>query len=143
MANFNSISEWKKHLEESVIKSLQETANEIYEDWRYRIRGEIYSYNPKTYEKTGMLLDSIRISDVKKQGSLYYIEIYVVDEEHGYTEQWKDEIHTYPKIFDMFNEGFHNNTEINPSSEIKQIWIEARKWVDLLKTMLKEKGFNV
>ena len=73
MANFNSISEWKKHLEESVIKSLQEIANEIYEDWRYRIRGEIYSYNPKTYEKTGMLLDSIRISDVKKQGSLYEI----------------------------------------------------------------------
>lgn len=143
MANYRNLQEWKNDLINKITKSLQETANKIYDKWKELVGKEIYSYNSPTYEKTGMLLESIRLSEVKREGDLFYIDIYVENKEHGYVEQWKSDINTYTNIYKMFSWGFHNGEEINPSNEIYESYILTKKWVDILKDMLKEKGIRV
>ena len=73
----------------------------------------------------------------------FYVIIYVENKEHGYVEQWKSDINTYTNIYKMFSWGFHNGEEINPSNEIYESYILTKKWVDILKDMLKEKGIRV
>lgn len=140
---FNSIDDYINYVRKETKKSFQVVADNIFQKWQDKVKAEMYSYQNKQYEKTWELFDSVKITPVMEQGDGFVVEIYVEDKLHGDTPQWTGTVSTYPKIYDMFANGFHNDQELNPSKEIQEEYILTKKWLDELKEDLRSKGLTV
>lgn len=106
MAIYNDLNSFYNDLQDEVMLSLIEVADDVKQAMEDYIENEIYgSYSPLVYERTNAFKNSVKIESVKFSNNQYSIRIYIPDEEHIYTPQWRDEIMTYSQIADMFANG--------------------------------------
>ena len=82
MADFYDINLLYKQLEKDVENDLRKVANQIQADMRLFWLESVYANQSPRYEYTELLLNSAKVSEVKKINGEYIIEIYISDNNH-------------------------------------------------------------
>lgn len=106
MAIYNDLDSFYNDLEDEIMLSLVEVADDVKKAMEDYIENEIYgSYDPFVYERTNAFKNSVKIEPVEFSNNKYSIRIYISNEEHIDTPQWRDSVMTYSQIADMFASG--------------------------------------
>ena len=106
MAIYNDLNSFYNDLKDEIMLSLVEVADDVKRAMEDYIENKIYgSYDPFVYERTNAFKNSVKIEPVNLSNNQYSIRIYIPDEEHIYSPQWRDSTLTYSQIADMFASG--------------------------------------
>lgn len=141
-----------KNIERQAIRALEETGHKIRVSLENYIITEIYqTYSPKVYERTMDLLNSTRLTPVRKEGNKYYITIYISNELHS-SPSWYDNpivgIHKgdyapLSSIIEAFERGLTRERQPHPVvTKTYQEWVETGKALRQIQSYLSRE-FNI
>jgi hypothetical protein len=82
MADFYDLNSLYKQLEKDIQNDLRKVAKEIQEDMKLFWLESVYASRSPYYDYTELLLNSAKVSEVKKINGEYIIEIYISDNNH-------------------------------------------------------------
>lgn len=87
----NDLNEIIKQIEKDLMRKLEQIAIKIQQDIKLYWIENIYSFPTKTYERTKMLLNSCKVSPVKKENGELIIEIYIDHDTIHQNPAWYDD----------------------------------------------------
>jgi hypothetical protein len=121
MPQFRNLNDLQKYMESMVVSSLQKIGLEVKDYLRVTLLNDWYkSYMPSHYDTTNMLIDSLTVSPVKKNGNAFEVEIYF--NEHLITPVSSNEVGMFPSHMNITD----GDSEYQGMSygELLPIWIE-------------------
>jgi hypothetical protein len=136
VTTYNNLDSLYKALGKQIEVSLNKTANDLVELATKLIWEEFYqAYNPKVYERSYRLLNSVMKTNVKKSNNTYSVEIYL--DPSGVDYNSIDAL----QAFLLASEGYHGNRNIQTDGKFWESFMNEtiKSW----KTLLIQHGLNV
>jgi hypothetical protein len=136
MGTYNSLDQLYKALGKQIESSLSKTANDLVELATKLIWEEFYqAYDPKVYERSYRLLNSVMKTSVKKSNNNYTVEIYLDPSDVDYSSI--DAL----QAFLLASEGYHGTTDIQTD---KKFWESfMNQTLDSWRSLLIKNGLNI
>lgn len=157
--NFKDI---QKHLDKRITYALKQTQQIVYNVIQDFIRqyyeekvffdGTTMSSIPNVYDRTFSFFNSLVKSEIKKNGNLYYCEVYIDQDQLDYYA------HDGLEVIKMINSGYHASTAMNNGAyeTPRDIGSQIRFWDDSIEELkaanyiinelvryLKKAGLNI
>ena len=139
MATYNNLDQLYKALGKQIEVSLSKTANDVMELAKGFIMTEFYNQypNPKSYQRTYDLLESVTKTKVSHTGNTYTVEVYLdPTSARGYADD--DPL----LVWNLAAAGIHGNTGVEVTKG--RFWETTKKeFFDNYKKYLIKHGLNV
>lgn len=141
LAQLRNILE-KKCINNALPKLAKEVEDELTENIGVRFYGQ---YQPKAYDRTYQMIDSIKKTNIQKDGQKSKINVYM-DGNYWYEDENGNNIREGWKAMELMTEGYHGienekyRTEGRPIKEIKE-WVKSNGKEEY-KKILQQNGIN-
>lgn len=142
MIVYSDLDSLYKDIEDDVKYQLRIIAKQIKEDIKDYINDYIYKeYTPTVYQRTYELLNSCKVTPVRKIDGEWYVEIYIKESIHEKKTNWHDEERTFSDIIEMFEKGEAKwrNGEVKTFSLAEDEWVMMEKALSSMMAFLKNK----
>lgn len=132
----------KKCIDNTLPKLAKEVEDELTENIGVRFYGQ---YQPKSYDRTYQMIDSIKKTNIQKDGQKSKINVYM-DGNYWYEDENGNNIREGWKAMELMTEGYHGienekyRTEGRPIKETKE-WVKSNGKEEY-KKILQQNGIN-
>lgn len=132
----------KKCIDNILPQFAKKVEDELTENVGVRFYGQ---YEPKDYERTYQMIDSIKRTNIKKNANESEIDIYM-DGDYWYKDDDGQQIRQGWKAMELMTEGYHGienekyRTEGRPIKETKE-WVKSNGKEEY-KSLLKQQGID-
>ena len=134
-----------KQIERDFVENLKEVALQIQADMRLFWLESVYSSRSPHYEYTELLLNSARVSEPRKVGNEWIIEIYIDDKEMHSNSAWYNleelgiKVGDSVSLFEVSERMAIIERSDNIMDTMKEKWLDNKVALDYILNRLKQK----
>ena len=157
MPTFKDLNSLFKHIEKKVAESMNDVGKVVAEETKTTINDVVYSQQPKEYERTFQLRDSITNFPARVEGNTVVVEIdhdtsLIISDPDNFTHgsnfydpkdisEFLDVIVHEGKSGDLFGDGYWRKERRYFDVTVKKL-IQSKKHIDALKKSLNKNGIK-